>query len=92
MFSQLAKDPNGFSKATLLCKCFHQHVVYEQARVLDIIEDFLSVVQVPKRWVSAEDHEFVEGVMVLVETNPEDLGLDLFEMGHGFAVLQVLNA
>lgn len=48
--------------------------------------------QVPKRWVSAEDHEFVEGVMVLVETNPEDLGLDLFEMGHGFAVLQVLNA
>ncbi|KAF3966451.1 hypothetical protein CMV_009451 [Castanea mollissima] len=26
--------------------------------------------------------------MVLVEPDPEDLGLDLFEMGHGFAVLQ----
>lgn len=43
-------------------------------------------------WVCAKDHELVEGVFVLMGASSEDLGLDLLELLHGFAVLDVKQA
>lgn len=77
---------------TPLCKSFDQHVIYEQVRVLNVVEDLLRVEQVPETSVCAKDHKLVEDILVLVELGPQDLGQDLFELTLGFAVLEILDA
>ncbi|KAL6974319.1 hypothetical protein U1Q18_028500 [Sarracenia purpurea var. burkii] len=91
-YSQLIKKKNSPPKVTILRKGLDHHIVDEQRRVFNVIEDFLGVMQVSKTWVRTEDHELVEGVHVLVEANPEDLGLDLFQFLDGFAVLEIKDA
>lgn len=56
------------------------------------MEDFLGVIQVSITWVGEESHALVDGGSVLVQSEKEDLGVDLFELAHEFAGLEELNA
>lgn len=48
--------------------------------------------QISRFWGGAGEQELVEGIPVLVETCSEDLGMDLFELFHGFAGLEKIKA
>lgn len=47
-----------------------------------VVEDSFCILQVSIRWTSGEGYKLVKSKHVVVEANPEDLGMNLFEMGH----------